>query len=113
MEAIVVLLFLVPCLLAYDNLQLDTNLESNAVNVPYGLGKIEVKYKTFYFEEAVSAQLALEAKVSRLSSSRHCHWGTLKGGPPLADHIHKDATDRYAPHLHGGPCTCVVLVGAL
>ena len=31
--------------------------------------------------------------------------GTLKGGPYLADrvemadHIHKDATDRYAPYL--------------
>ena len=35
--------------------------------------------------------------------------GTLKGGPQLADrvetadHIHKDATDRYAPYLRGGP----------
>ena len=32
-------------------------------------------------------------------------WGILKGGPQLADraetadHIHKDATDRYAPCL--------------
>ena len=25
--------------------------------------------------------------------------GALKGGPQLADHIHKDATDRYAPCL--------------
>ena len=71
MEAIVVLLFLVPCMLAYGNLQLDTNLESNAVNVPYGLGKIEVKYKTFYFEEPVSAQLALEAKVDSIA---HAQW---------------------------------------
>ena len=35
--------------------------------------------------------------------------GILKGGPQLAyraetaDHIHKDATDRYAPCLCGGP----------
>ena len=46
------------------------------------------------------------------------NWGILKGGPQLADradtadHIHKDATDRYAPCLRGGPFTCVVLVGA-
>ena len=46
-------------------------------------------------------------------------WDILKGGPPLADraetadHINKDATDRYAPCLRGGPFTCVVLVGAL
>ena len=50
------------------------------------------------------------------------HWGILTGGPQLADraetadqfhHIRKDATDRYAPCLRGGPFTCVVLVGAL
>ena len=35
--------------------------------------------------------------------------GTLKGRPQLADrvemadHIHKDATDGYAPYLRGGP----------
>ena len=54
-------------------------------------------------------------------------WGILKGGPQLADraetadHIHKDATDRYAPCLRvlllfarpivtiGGFYYCVVL----
>ena len=50
------------------------------------------------------------------------HGDILKGGPQLADraetadqihHIHKDATDRYAPCLRGGAFTCVVLVGAL
>ena len=47
----------------------------------------------------------------RLNSSRLTrsltprHGGTVKGGPQLADraetadHIHKDATDRYAPCL--------------
>ena len=40
-------------------------------------------------------------------------WGTLKGGPQLADrtetadHIHRDATDLYAPCLKLCCCLCV------
>ena len=57
-----------------------------------------------------------------MSPSGVYYRGILKGGPQLADraetadqihHIHKDATNRYAPCLRGGPVTCVVLVGDL
>ena len=55
MEVTTILALLVACQLVCDTTQLDAKLESNAVTHHYGSSKANFKYKTYYFEEPVSA----------------------------------------------------------